>query len=245
MPSEAELEAHYHSRAQSGNYEPERAHERNAGLEQVLDFAERAGARPGKLFDIGCFDGGLLDLAARRGWDGWGLEPQADAAGEAARRHSGRIVRSTVEALGGLAPREYDLITAIGVVEHLRDPRRLFELASWGLRQGGLLVIQTPNASSVPAQVLGRYWPPISPPEHTYYFDRATLGRACGAVGLQAVTARPHVKRLRIGYAYDQFRHFGPEFHKLLSPVVRALPKRALEARLPLYGGEILFAARR
>ena len=245
LPTEAELESHYACRARSGNYEPRYAPERDVGLEQVLDFAEGIGARPGRLFDVGCFDGGLLDLAARRGWEGWGLELQEDAAAEARRKHPDRIAQSTVEQFEGLAGREYDLITAIGLVEHLRDPRRLFELAAEGLRPGGLLVIQTPNATSLPARLLGRYWPPIAPPEHTYYFDPATLRRACTAVGLRAVTARPHVKRLRIGYAYDQFRHFGPEFHQLLRPLVRALPPRALEARVPLYGGEMLFAARR
>jgi SAM-dependent methyltransferase len=245
MPTQAELRAHYAKRAQSGNYEAGRAPDRDAGLEQVLDFAEQAGARPGKLFDVGCFDGGLLDLAARRGWEGWGLELQEEAAVAAERRHPGRIMQGTLEAFADRLPAaQFDLMTAVGLVEHLRDPRRLFEVAGKSLRAGGLLVIQTPNATSIPARVLGRYWPPIAPPEHTYYFNRSTLRRACVAVGLRPVAARPHVKQLRIGYAYYQFRHFGPEFHRLLRPLVRALPDRALDARLPLYGGEMLFAAR-
>jgi 2-polyprenyl-3-methyl-5-hydroxy-6-metoxy-1,4-benzoquinol methylase len=245
LPSEAQLEAHYAGRAQSGNYEPSRAPERDAGLVLVVDFAERHGARAGRLFDVGCFDGGLLDVAAARGWEGWGLELQPEAAREANRRHPGRVVQSTVEGFGGLEPGAYDLVTAIGLVEHLRDPRRLFEIAAAGLKPGGLLVIQTPNADSLPAKLLGRYWPPIAPPEHTYYFGTSTLKRASRALGLQPVAAKAHVKRLRVGYAYDQFQHFGPEFHRTLGPLVRALPARALEARLPLYGGELLFAARR
>lgn len=243
LPTVEQLDAHYAGRAQSGNYEAERAPERDAGLEQVLDFAEASGARAGRLFDVGCFDGGLLDLAGARGWDGWGLELQGDAAAEANRRHPGKVVQSTVEGFEGLEPGAYDMVTAVGLVEHLRDPSRLFALAAEGLRPGGLLVIQTPNAASLPAKLLGRYWPPIAPPEHTFYFAPATLRRASEAVGMQQVSVKAHVKRLRVGYAYDQFAHFGPEFHRLLGPVVRALPERALGARLPLYGGELLFAA--
>jgi SAM-dependent methyltransferase len=210
-----------------------------------LGFAERAGARGGKLFDVGCFDGGLLDLAARRGWEGWGIELQADAAAEANRRHPGRVTQGTLEDFPGFDAPDFDLITAVGLIEHLRDPGRLFQLVTQGLRPGGLFVVQTPNAGSVPARMLGRYWPPIAPPEHTFYFDRATLRRASEQAGLRVVDVRPHVKRLRIGYAYDQFRHFGPEFHRLLKPVVGVLPDRALDASVPLYGGEMLFAARR
>jgi glycosyltransferase involved in cell wall biosynthesis/2-polyprenyl-3-methyl-5-hydroxy-6-metoxy-1,4-benzoquinol methylase len=245
LPSEQELVNHYARRAQSGNYEPRRASERDAGLQQVLDFAESCGARSGRLFDVGCFDGGLLDQAARRGWDCWGLELQGEAAAEAARRHPGRVSQTSLEEFEGIEPGVYDLVTAVGLVEHLRDPSRLFALAAEGLRSGGLLVIQTPDASSLPARVLGRYWPPLAPPEHTFYFDRSTLERACRAAGMEPVAAHAHVKRLRVGYAYDQFAHFGPEFHRLLRPVVRALPNRALQARVPLYGGEMLFAARR
>ncbi len=244
-PTEAQLARHYEHRAAAGNYEPERAPERDSGLEQVLDFAQRHGARGGRLFDVGCFDGGLLDLAARRGWDGWGLELQPEAAAEANRRHPGRVTQATVEGFAGLEPGAYDLMTAIGLVEHLLAPARLFALAAEGLKPGGLLVIQTPDAGSLPARVLGRYWPPIAPPEHTHYFSRNTLERVSARHGLRPVAAKAHVKRLRAGYAYDQFEHFGPEFHRALGPLVRRLPAHALEARLPLYGGELLFAARR
>jgi hypothetical protein len=72
VPTEEELARYYASRARTGNYELQRAGERNVGLIQVLNFAARCEASGGRLFDVGCFDGGLLDLAADFGWDGWG-----------------------------------------------------------------------------------------------------------------------------------------------------------------------------
>ena len=242
LPRAGQLAAHYEQRAERGNYEPEKAPERAASFRDVLDFAERCGARRGRVFDVGCFDGGF-DLAAERGWEGWGLELQKQAASVAERRHPGRIFSGTVEEFSGIQPQYFDLITAIGLVEHLRDPRRLFSIAKDGLRRGGLLVIQTPDLRSIPARLLGRFWPPIAPPEHTYYFDRVTLPLISRRYGLAPVRTRPNVNRLRLSYVHDQFQHFGPEFHRLLGPLMGVLPQGLKGARVPLYGGEILFAA--
>jgi hypothetical protein len=173
-----------------------------------------------------------------------GLELQEQAVETARSRHPGRIFRGIVEGFDWTPHQDFDLVTAIGLVEHLRDPASLFELAATLLRRDGLLGIQTPNRESLPSRLLGRYWPPIAPPEHTFYFSGSTLGRMCARHGFRRLTARPHVKRIRIGYAYDQFQYFGPEFHTCLGPLVRRLPPWALDARLPLYGGEMLFAAR-
>ena len=245
VPTEEELSAHYERRAAAGNYELEKAPERNAGLEQVMSFAEDAGAAGGRLFDVGCFDGGLLDVAGGRAWEGWGLELQGAAAAEAERRHPGRIFQTTVEEFEPPADLEVELVTAVGLIEHLRDPQSLLSVASSILAPGGMLVVQTPNLESLPARLLGRYWPPIAPPEHTFYFGRSTLARMAQRFGYEVVFVRRHVKKLRVGYAYEQFEHFGPEFHRFLRPVARRLPRRALDVRLPLYGGEMLFAARR
>jgi SAM-dependent methyltransferase len=246
LPTEEQLADHYVSRTrEGGNYDLARADERRGSLAGVLDFVERVAPRRGALLDVGCFDGGLLDLAAERGYDGWGLEPQGPAADEAERRHPGRITNALLEDAEGLDLGSFDVIAAVGLVEHLRDPGALFRVAGEHLRPGGVLVVQTPDRRSAPARLLGRLWPPIAPPEHVYYFDRRTLALAAGRHALEPVAARRDVKRLRVGYVYEQFAFFGPEIHRLLGPAMRVLPERAAQATLPFYGGETLFAARR
>jgi SAM-dependent methyltransferase len=245
LPSEAELATHYSTRARrGGNYDLGRAPERQGNLSDALDFVEGLGVRSGTLLDVGCFDGGLMDLARGRGWEAWGLEPQDEPARAAEQRHPGRITHASVERAEGLPRRAFDVVTAIGVIEHLRDPGALLDLASTCLRPGGVLVIQTPDRRSFPARALGRYWPPVAPPEHTFYFDRRNLPRICRRHGLASLAMRRDVKRLRVQYVYDQFEFFGPELHRLLAPAMALAPRRMRNARLPFYGGEILFAAR-
>ena len=62
--------------------------------------------------------------------------------------------------------------------------------------------------------------------------------------GLRPLDTRSHWKPLRVGYAYDQFENFGPEIHRILRPVISRSPQRLLNSQVPLYGGEMLAAAR-
>jgi hypothetical protein len=115
--------------------------------------------------------------------------------------------------------------------------------ASLALKPGGLLVIQTLNRDSLPSKVLGKYWPPVAPPEHIWYFNRTNLTELLRRAGFETLYARAHWKPLRIGYVYEQLGVFGPELQRLARPVQK-LP-RVMEWRLPMYGGEILIVAKR
>jgi len=238
IPTDDQLAAHYGARFESGNYEPSKAVERLPTLRGVFD--EVAGRTPGRIFDVGCFDGGLLDIAADAGWETWGLDYQGPAVEIARAKHPGRIAVGPLESY--VPPRQdFDVVTGVGVIEHLRQPESFSQFAAKALKPGGLLIVQTPDRGSLPAAVLGRYWPPIAPPEHIWYFNRANLRRLLGEAGLTTIHVRSHWKPLRIGYVYDQLGVFGPEIQRLARPVQR-MP-RLLERQLPMYGGEMLLSA--
>jgi SAM-dependent methyltransferase len=240
MPTDEQLAEHYSSRFESGNYQPEIAAERLPTLRGVFNLVYSG--EPGRIFDIGCFDGGLLDIAAEAGWETWGLEYQGSAAEIARRKHPDRIMLGALE---DCEPprRDFDVVTAIGVIEHLRGPASLAAFAAKCLRRGGLLVVQTPDIGSWPARMLGRYWPPIAPPEHIWYFNRINLSRLLYDAGFREARVRQHWKPLRLGYAYEQLRHFGPEIQRLVSPL-RHVPG-LMDQQLKLYGGEMLLVATR
>src|SRR5215471_16097211 len=72
LPNDEQLTAHYAARFESGNYEPAKAAERVPTLRGIFD--ELSSRAPGRIFDVGCFDGGLLDIAAAAGWETWGID---------------------------------------------------------------------------------------------------------------------------------------------------------------------------
>jgi SAM-dependent methyltransferase len=235
IPTVEELDAHYSARAVSGNYEATRSPERDGTLKQIVDLI---GPGPGRLFDVGTFDGRLLDFAEDAGWEAWGMDLQGDAIERAKERHPGRVVVGTVETAP--SPGAFDVVSAIGVIEHLRAPDQLLTFAATALAPGGggRLILQTPDASSAPARLLGRWWWPVAAPEHIFYFTRRSLRRLCARHGFEVQSIERHWKHLRGGYVYDQLKNFGPEWRWLLWWI----PKRL---SLPFYGGEMLVIATR
>jgi hypothetical protein len=96
IPDAEQLDAYYATTFKSGNYEPDKAAEQLPTLRGIIDQMSRyGGAR--RRFDIGCFDGGLMDLAAERGWEPWGLEIQGAAAAIATERHPGHVTIGSLE----------------------------------------------------------------------------------------------------------------------------------------------------
>ena len=147
---------------------------------RTLATIERFRLPPGRFLDVGAGPGVLVEEAAERGWDAFGVELSAWAVNEAQRR--GVDVR--MRTLGG--PRRpagsVDAAALADVIEHVPDPlgtmRRLHEL----LKPGGVVFLATPNVDSVVARTLRRWWWSVLP-GHIWLFskrDAHAAGARCG-----------------------------------------------------------------
>ena len=112
---------------------------------------DECGRRPleGKrALDVGCGAGLLAEPLARLGAEVTAIDP-AEELIEAAREHAagqGLLIdyRATaVEKVDG----EFDLITAMEVIEHTADPQAFLHSLSQRLAANGLLILSTPNAT--------------------------------------------------------------------------------------------------
>ncbi len=162
---------------------------RRATANRLLDLV--AAHRPaGRLLDVGCGHGLLLDEARTRGYATHGLELSRTAAAHA--RGLGLAVDELP--LEDFAdPAGFDVVVLADVIEHLDDPVGALARCGDLLRSGGVLVVVTPDPSSLTAKLAGaRWWGYL--PAHTVLLPRKTLRELITAQGLVISADVPFVR---------------------------------------------------
>ena len=195
-----------------------------------------------KVLDVGCFTGEFLQILKTHGADVYGLELQSRAVEIANRKLDGRVFQVDIDR-ADFPQMSFDLISLLGVIEHVVDPIRLISRAQELLCPGGLLLIQTPNSGSFLARAMRGLWPPYAPVEHIHLFSRQSLTVALLQLGFTKILYEGHWKKLPVDYVFNMLQNYGPEFHRLIKPVYMRLPERLTRASLPFYVGEMLVIA--
>jgi len=171
---------------------------RRATARRLLDALERH-TPPGRLLEVGCGHGLLLDEARARGWEVSGLE-LAGASLAHARDELGLDVRSgTLEELGPATDGGLRAIVLADVLEHLADPVDALRRCAALLADGGLLCVVTPDPSSATARIAGRRWWALLP-AHTFLVPHATLRSLLHDVGLELREERGLRRTFTLGY---------------------------------------------
>ena len=199
-----------------------------------------------QVLDIGCFIGDFLSCMAEKGCSVYGLELQKEAVTIASQSLPGRVFQADVmEDNLALPVREFDMVTMLGLVEHVIQPIKLIQRLKQLLKLGGFLVVQTPDTSSILAKLMQKSWPPFTPVEHIHLFSRKSLTDVLKKMGFKDITVQKHRKVLTIKYVYEMLSTFGPELHALVRPLYRFLPDGIKRCRLPFYIGEMVVIARK
>jgi SAM-dependent methyltransferase len=139
----------------------------------------------GRLLDIGCGAGGLLDVAVDMHWEAEGQEIAATGAAEAKSR--GHRVQVAELADCDYQPGSFDAATLIEVIEHLKDPTSTLIACRRALRSGGWLLVTTGDIGSWIARLMGCHWDYIRPPGHVSYFTLQSLTQLLTRCGFSHV----------------------------------------------------------
>jgi SAM-dependent methyltransferase len=188
LPSGGELHDLYRATRDGSYLEEEEGRRATAG--RLLELiAERVPS--GRLLDVGCGPGLLLDEAARLGYEVVGVELSRDAA-----RHASEVLGHDVRELA-LEDFEdaagFDVVVLADVIEHVEDPVGAIARCASLLRPGGVLCVVTPDPSSVTARIAGaRWWGYL--PAHTCLLPRRTLCELLLAEGLVVAADVPLVR---------------------------------------------------
>ena len=151
-------------------------------LAGVLDEVEAFCSR-GRLLDLGCSCGFLLDLARTRGWDTVGVEPEVTARRYAV-EHLGLDVFGGTLDQAAFPPASFDVVVSLQVFEHLLNPKQVLWEIARVLKPGGLLVVEVPGIDNLGFRFFGR-WHRHFARHHLSFFSTQTLTRLVTGAGYQ------------------------------------------------------------
>jgi len=199
---------------------------RRATANRLLDLIARH-VPHGRLLDVGCGHGLLLDEARGRGYETLGLELSREAARHARERLGLDVRELPLEAFSesgnGDAPGTFDAVVLADVLEHLDDPVGAIDRCAQLLKPGGVLCVVTPDPSSLTARLAGpRWWGFL--PAHTVLLPRRTLKELIAARGLVISADVPFVRTFAA-------RRWATGLAERLGPAAGPLTRAA--ARLP------------
>jgi SAM-dependent methyltransferase len=222
-------------------YLDEEAGRRNTAR-RLLALLERHAPRRGRLLDVGCGPGLLLDEARRRGWEVLGLEPSAAWRSHATGTLGLDVRDGTMEDLDPTVHGGLDAIVMADVIEHFDDPPGGLRRCAALLGDGGVLLVVTPDPASRTARLAGARWWGLLP-AHTYLLPRRTLRRLLFDAGLEPIADRSLWRSFTLGYWLGGLGERSGLAGRALAALRRLLPERLL-VTLSL-GDERVIVARR
>jgi 2-polyprenyl-3-methyl-5-hydroxy-6-metoxy-1,4-benzoquinol methylase len=210
-------------------------------FERHLKPLERITGPPGgrPLLDVGCYTGIFVEIAARHGWDAWGVEPSRWAV-EQARARGLRVMQGTLDT-ADLPEAHFDVVTMWDVIEHLADPCGALKQVHRLLRSpepaegrpGGLVVVHTIDIESPFARLMGARWPWLME-MHVYYFSRRTLRAMLEACGFEVLSDKPQGRYLRLSYLMNRVGALMPFVGRPAEWVVTKLGLRGVAVSVDL-----------
>lgn len=213
---------------------------RRISFERGLRELERFSRPPGRLLDVGCSVGVFLELCRDAGWEAEGIEASEWSAAQA--RSRGLKVHNEPFEQATLATAAYDVICFWDVLEHVPSPRAALEKAHRLLKEGGVLLVSTPNIRSVSALALRRRWWFIER-DHIYYYTPATLDDQLRRSGFEPRTRHPMRRTYPVRYLFHKLGSYLPKIAGLAGRVAEGLRLGNLRVAIP--AGQFTVIARK
>ena len=144
--------------------------------------------KQGRVLDVGCGNGGRLELLKKLGWTVKGIDFDRHAV-EAAREKGLDADSGELKSMKYPAD-SFDAVIMSHVIEHVPQPRELLAECVRLLKPGGRLVMLTPNAESLGLDYYGRCWRGLEPPRHLQIFSQPALEQIVKQAGLNVVKGK-------------------------------------------------------
>jgi 2-polyprenyl-3-methyl-5-hydroxy-6-metoxy-1,4-benzoquinol methylase len=163
----------------------------------------------GRVLDIGCGRGGLLEELSDNGCESYGVELNPDSV-EICRKKGLNVKVGSIDDLD-FEEGFFDTVILWHVIEHVPFPMKALEKIKKILKPGGSVFLFLPNASSYFAALFGISWVNWHIPFHFYHFTPDTFRRVARKSEFDIVRLKTATPEYYFPYSYDAW--FKYRFH--------------------------------
>jgi 2-polyprenyl-3-methyl-5-hydroxy-6-metoxy-1,4-benzoquinol methylase len=152
-------------------------------MRDLLGLGMKVQPKARNLLDIGAGSGLLTAEAGRMGLTAIGVEPSRSLVSAAWQSNHVELLQGTFPH-PRLERSEFDLVYLADVIEHVDDPVGLLADCAKALTPNGVLIVVTPDVSSLAARLLGQKWWHFRL-AHVGYFNARSMNQAASRAGLR------------------------------------------------------------
>lgn len=211
----------------------------NRRLDMIIDYAN---GPSGRLLDVGCATGVLLELARLRGWEVQGVD-LSEYATKIAREYYNLEVHTGELSDAGYPADRFDVLVMDDVIEHVTSPTALVKECHRVLKPGGLLTLNTPNRGGLWHLLMGRRWFHYKKVEHTYFFSPPVMTQLLARHGFAVLSTRASSKTIDLSYAFGRLRYYNEALSRFM---MRTFSHWAIcRITFPIGVGEMVVFARK
>ena len=166
----------------------------------LLNELERLSPEPKRIFELGCGNGSIANLLAKKGWDVTGVDPSTEGIAQA-HDHYPNLKLAIGSAYDDLAAEygQFSVVTSLEVVEHVYAPRHFAATLYSLLEPAGTAIISTPyhgylkNLALALTGKMDKHFTVLWDHGHIKFWSMATLSELLREAGFQ------QIRFLRVG----------------------------------------------
>ena len=148
-------------------------------LKYILKYLKNT--KPGKILDVGCGHGWLLSALSKK-WKKYGIDVSKFTLQNASKY--GKIFVGDVK---NFKEKEFDIITALHVIEHHSKPEEFISKLNKILKKNGILILETPDFDSAAARRYGNKYRLLNDKTHISLFSQDSLIRFVRSHGFDLI----------------------------------------------------------
>lgn len=203
-------------------------------IQHIIEYIPK-----GRLLDLGCSCGFMIEAALDAGFDAYGIEFSESAIKAARASIQKRIYHNDINDLDSLDIGKFDVVSAFDILEHTQNPVTVLENWSKLLNPGGILIICTPDTDHFLKSLLGRKWPMLQPYQHTFLFSRSNFKDVFSKVKLKPLKIIPTEKVMTLQYLLGQIEIHLPIVSRVGTGLGKLIPF-IMKRPIPFKIGEFL-----